>query len=356
MTTPHSAPYGHRIAAGLLRELLVGYQITQALYVAARLHLADHLIQPTTIDALAKATGADHEALHFLVRALVGYGVLERSGDLYVTTEVGRLLEKDRSDSLRPTVIATGKERYQSWGSLLQTVRSGRPVFSAQNGVALHDFYAEHPGAAAPFNGAMAALTNSMVDQLIESYDFSRHSLVVEIGGGLGVFMAEILHRYPSLRGSILDLPHVVADAAQALPPRILADRLTLISGDARQSVPENADLYLTKMVLCDFPDDDALKILRSVRKAISDEGTLVIFDKIRPEVHDDEVSRRTVMSALNLLVMTGGRERSEEEYRLLLTRAGFDLIDVMRTEALDGEIYRVVAMPGKVAPLSSGE
>ncbi|WP_261574711.1 acetylserotonin O-methyltransferase [Frankia gtarii] len=356
MTTPSGAPHGHRHAASRLREILIGYQITQVLYVAARLNLADHLRKPMTATDLARATGADPDTLRFLLRILVGYGVFERGGDLYATNALGQLLESDRSDSLLPTVIATGKERYSSWGSLLRTVLTGRPAFVQDNGVELHDFYAAHPAAATPFNGAMAALTNSMVDNLIDAYDFALHTRVVEVGGGLGVFMAELLHRYPTLHGVILDLPHVIAEAAQELPPRILDERLTLISGDARQNVPENADLYLIKMVLCDFSDDEALKILRSVRKAIPDDGTLVIFDKIRTEIHDDEISRRTVMSALNLLVMTGGRERSENEYRHLLTRAGFKVVDVMGTEALDGEIHRVVAKPGEAVPLSSGE
>jgi hypothetical protein len=337
--TPHAG-------ASLLRELLVGYQVSQALYVAARLGIADLLRdEPKTSEALARATGSNLDALGLLLRVLAAYGVLDRQGDnLYATNDTGRWLEADRPDSLLPTAVATGKERYLSWGDLLGTVRTGRPAFVEQHGQ-LHDFYARHPAAASAFNGAMAALTSSMAAELAESYDFGDHAEIVEIGGGLGVFMAQVLARYPSVRGSIIDLPHVIADADKALPPDRFGDRITLISGDARDALPEGADLYFMKMVLCDFPDADALTVLRHCRGAIAEGGRLLIFDKIRT-ASDSTIARRTVMSSLNLLVMTGGRERSVDEYRLLLTLAGFDLVDVAQTTALDGEIYRVVARP----------
>jgi hypothetical protein len=361
MTTPSGprldidAP--SRPGASLLRELLVGYQVSQALYVAARLGIADLLRdEPKTSEALARATGSNLDALGLLLRVLVAYGVLDRPGEnLYATNDTGRLLESARPDSLWPTAVATGKERYLSWAELLATVRTGRPSFVQRNGVELHDFYAQHPAAASAFNGAMAALTNSMVGELAVSYDFTEHAEIVEVGGGLGGFMAEILTRYPSLRGSIVDLPHVIADATRALPPERFGDRLTLIPGDAREALPDGGDLYFMKMVLCDFPDADALAVLRACRSAIADGGKLLIFDKIRTAA-DDTIARRTVMSSLNLLVMTGGRERSVDEYRLLLTLAGFDLVDVAQTPALDGEIYRVVAQPVQDTRLRSAE
>ncbi len=349
-------PRKSNLAVSALRELLVGYQLSQVLYVTARLNLADLLQERRSIQELARSTGADLDALTFLMRVLVGYGIFDRIDDEYVTNDIGRLLESGRPDSIRPTVVATGKERYHSWGDLLQTVRTGKPSFNQRHGSPLHDFYAAHPAAATSFNGAMAALTNSTIEPLLDSYDFARHSTAVEIGGGLGVFMTHILRANPNLRGIVLDLPHVVADATKEITIEDFGERLRLVAGDARVAVPENADLYIIKTVLCDFDDSDAISILRACRRAIASGGILVIFDKVRNDDRDGEIDRRTVLSALNLLVMTGGRERSVKEYRHLLARAGFEMVNIFRTEALDGEIHRVVAMPGPVRPLPSEE
>jgi len=170
---------------------------------------------------------------------------------------------------------------------------------------------------------------------------------VIDIGGNLGVLMTAILTAHPRLRGVVFDLPHVAPQAARRLAEHGLAERCQVISGDARQQVPAGADCYLLKMVLCDFGDLDATAMLHAVRHAITNDGSLVIIDKLRrPPRRDDATLLRTTMSALNLLVMTGSLERSQTEYQQLLHATGFTLADTKRTDALDGELYLLHARP----------
>lgn len=345
---------GDTDATAAVRELIVGYQVTQMLYTAVRLGLPELLkAGGVSVDDVAEATGAHGGALGCLLDAFAHYGLVRQDeSGCYHPTESGRTLEADRAGSLRPTVLATGKERYQSWGRLLETVRTGRVAFQEVGGMPLHDFYAAHPAAAEQFNSAMAALSAHTLDAVVDSYDFARHDLVVEVGGGLAVLMVELLNRHPQLHGIVVDLPHVVAETRRRVSDE-MRGRLVLTAGDARSHVPHGGDLYLLKTVLCDFSDDAAAAILRACRAAIQPDGTLLVFDKVR-RVGGTPGAARTAMSALNLLVMTGGRERTVGEYSDLMTRAGFELTDVMATDALGGEIHRLVARP--VEPVESGE
>jgi len=330
----------------VVREMLVGYQITQILYATVRLGLPELMDdQPATADHLAERTGVQPATLALILDVLTHYGIARKAdSSRFALTEIGETLLPNRPASVRYTVLATGKERYRSWGRFLETALTGRAAFEYMEGAPLHDFYAAHPAAAAHFNQAMDALTAHTLGAVLDSYDFAQHDVIVEVGSGLGTFMKAVLTRYPQLKGIAIDLPHVAAEARRSLPVDIQA-RLNYVGGDARITVPTGGDLYVIKTVLCDFPDDDALAILRACRTAIQPDGTLLIYDKVRQETSGG-VSGRISMSALNLLVMTGGRERTPMELAEILSGAGFDLVEIKPTGGLEGEIHRVIARP----------
>jgi predicted O-methyltransferase YrrM len=333
----------------VVREMVVGYQVSQIVYAACELRLVDLIADGLTDPVhLAAHTGTQVQTLALLLDCLAGLGLLVvEGGGSYRLTTRGRLLDSRRDDGLRPTIMATGQHRYGPWGDLLDTLRTGSPAFTRRHGQRLHDFYAANPAAAEPFNAAMVALTAQNAAVLAAAYPFGEHRLVVDIGGSLGVLMTAILTAHPRLRGVVFDLPHVAAQAGPRLAEGGLAERYQAVGGDARQEVPAGADCYLFKMVLCDFGDVDAAAMLRAVRRAIASDGSLVIIDKLRrPPRRDDATPLRTTMSALNLLVMTGSRERSETEYRQLLATTGFTLADIQRTDALAGELYLLHALP----------
>jgi hypothetical protein len=338
---------GEDLAA--VREMVVGYQVSQILYAACELRMIDHIANGVRdLAHLAAQTETPVQSLELLLDCLAGLGLLvAEDGGRYRLTARGRLLDSRRPDGLRPTIMATGQHRYSSWGDLLNSLRTGSSAFTRQHGQRLHDFYAANPAAAAPFNAAMAALTAQNAAVLAAAYPYGRHRQVIDIGGNFGVLMTALLTAHPHLRGVVFDLPHVTAHAARRLAERGLAERCQVISGDARQQIPAGADCYLFKTVLCDFNDLDATAMLRAVRRAITSDGSLVIIDKLRrPPRGDDVTLLRTTMSALNLLVMTGSLERTQTEYQQLLHTAGFTLADTKRTDALGGELYLLHAVP----------
>jgi orsellinic acid C2-O-methyltransferase len=332
-----------------VREMVVGYQVSQIVYAACELRVIDHIANGVhDLARLAAHTATPVHNLELLLDCLAGLGLLiAEGGGRYRLTARGGLLDSRRPDGLRPTIVATGQHRYGPWGDLLNSLRTGSSAFTRQHGQRLHDFYAANPAAAAPFNAAMAALTAQNIDALAAAYPFGRHRLVIDVGGNLGVLMTAILTAHPRLHGVVFDLPHVAAQAARRLAEHGLTERCQAIGGDARHEVPAEADCYLFKMVLCDFGDLDATAMLRAVRRAIADDGSLVIIDKLRRPPHpEDATPLGTTMSALNLLVMTGSLERSHAEYRQLLDATGFAVTDTQRTNALGGELYLLHARP----------
>ena len=311
-----------------LKGLIDGFQLSQAIHVAATLGIADLLADaPRTSDALAAATNTDPAALYRLLRALAAAGVFrEEGGRQFALTELGERLRAEASDSLAGWAIFIGADYYwQAWGRLIHSVRTGESAVRRLFGDPW-EYRAQHPEVGAPFDRAMTALSRSANAALLAVYDFGRFATIVDVGGGQGAFLAAILAANPRARGVLFDQPHVVARAEAVLRNAGVADRCRVDGGSFFDGVPTGGDAYVLKSILHDWYDEEATAILRTVRAAIADNGLLLVVEL---EVAPPNEGLLAKLSDLNMLVGPGGRERTRGEFAALFEAAGFQLVRV---------------------------
>jgi SAM-dependent methyltransferase len=314
--------------------LITGYWVSQAVGAVALLGVADHLADgPRRSDELAQAVGADPHALYRVLRLLASLGVfVESSSGSFGLTPLGETLRSDAPGSVRNFAITeTAPGHWLPWGRLAESVRTGRPMAREALGMELFDWYAQNPEEADVFTAAMGNLSALAADELVRVYDVSSVRTVADIGGAHGVLLAAVLRANPAARGILFDLPHVIATARDAVAAAGIADRCELVSGDFFDSVPDGADLHLLKQIVHDWDDARATQLLRNCHRALAPAGKLVLVEMVIPS--DNRPSPAQAMD-LNMLVMQGGRERTEAEYRHLLEAADFRLERVIPTHS----------------------
>ncbi len=305
-----------------LRRLVAGYQVSQAIHVAAVLGIADLLADgPRTSDELAEATATDPDALFRLLRALDVVEIVEADGD--GTFSLGRLgqgLQSDAPDSLAGWAAFVGRGFYwEAWAHLIDSVRTGENAFRIAHGTSVWEHRARNPEDSAAFDRGMAAMTRRVIGAILEAYDFGRFGTIVDVGGGNGALLAAIMERHPSVHGVLFDQPHVVAGANADL-----AARCTVVGGDFFAEVPAGGDAYVLKWIIHDWEDEESRAILRVCRSAMADGAALLLVERVLEGPNDEPWSR---FSDLNMLVGPGGRERTLDEYERLLEDSGFRLI-----------------------------
>jgi SAM-dependent methyltransferase len=314
--------------------LITGYWVSQAIGVVALLGVADHLGEgPRSSDELAQAVGADPQALYRVLRLLASIGVFtEVAPGSFGLTPLGETLCSEAPGSVRNFAITeTAPGHWLPWGRLSESVQSGQPMAREALGMELFDWYAHNPEEAGYFNAAMGNLSALAASELVRVYDFSAVRTVADIGGAHGVLLAAILRANPTARGILCDLPHVIATAEEVIAAEGLSERCELVSCDFFEAVPEGADLHLLKQIVHDWDDERATRLLRNCHRALAPGGKLLLVEMVIPP--DNQPSPAQAMD-LNMLVMLGGRERTEEEYRRLLQAAGFRLERVIPTHS----------------------
>jgi 2-polyprenyl-3-methyl-5-hydroxy-6-metoxy-1,4-benzoquinol methylase len=326
-----------------LFRMISGYKTTQALYVAAKLGIADSLVGgPKTTDELAKKVGANPKALTRLMRHLAALGIFKLDESRrFSLTALGELLCNDSPTSMRYSAIFAGEENYRATGNLLHSILTGETAFNHLYGKGHFDYMTENADASTTFNKAMAQALRRVGNPL-EAYDFSGKRLVVDVGGGRGELIVSVMRANPLLNGILYDLPQGVAEAQSHLKTSGVADRCKVISGSFFNSVPEGGDVYVLSRVLHDWPDDKAATILENCRKAMKQNGTLLIQDNVLTD-HDALASQ----SDLTMMIMTGGQERTESEWKTLLQSAGFAMTRVYKKES---QLDLVEAKPVQIA------
>lgn len=307
--------------------MLFGYFPAQALHVAVRLGLAEHLAGgPLPAGDLAAATDCHAGALTRLLRALVVLGVLEQpEADMFALTGTGKLLTAGHPASMRNYVLLfCGEPVWQSWGDLEYSVRTGQSAwerrYGPQFGPGLND------EVSAVFHAAMAEGTRKAAPAVIAAGDFQRFGTIADLGGGCGILLAAILAAHPRLRGILFDLPRALEGAADVLRAGGADDRCELVPGDFFAAVPGGADMYLLKSVIHDWDDERAGAILGNCRAAMPPTAAVMLVEPIMGDQPSQQDPFSVSYSDLNMLVCTSGRERTEAEFRDLLTRAGFEL------------------------------
>jgi len=321
-------------AAAKLLELIAIQRISQSIYVAAALGIADLIAdEPRSAEQLAKATGVKAAFLRRVMRTLAGVGVLAQEGaDRFALTPVGEFLKAGVQGSLRPAALFHGGEdAAQVEGLLLHCVKTGDTAYEKLFGKsdALFDRFQKDPAAAELFNAMMTGYSTLHLTGVLEAYDFSTIKKLVDVGGGHGRNIAEILKCHPKMRGVLFDMPHAFEGGKKTIAQAALNDRCEVVSGDFFKAVPNGADAYLLSRVIHDWDDKTSIAILKIVRNAIAPDGRLLLLETmLRP----GQRSLYPLLSDLNMMLRTGGCERTEEEYRTIYRAAGFELTRTVET------------------------
>lgn len=316
-----------------LFQMATSYWISQAIYVAAKLGLADLLEHaPQSCGALALATGADRESLFRLMRALSTVGVFSHEqGDCFALSKLGESLRSDVPGSLRTIVMTIGEIHYHAWGNLLHSVQTGSPAFNHVFGEGLFEYLQKDPDAAGAFNGGMSDLSSMLAYAVLMAYDFSGLSHIVDIGGGEGKLLRRIVCLNPGIKGTVFDLKPAIESAKRRLGSDVYAGRCSAVAGDFFLSIPKGGDAYILCGVIHDWDDDHGIRILKNCRKDMAENGRLLLVEIVVPDTNANCFSK---LLDLNMLVMTGGRERTKAEFSALLDAAGYKITKIVPTMA----------------------
>jgi O-methyltransferase domain len=310
-------------AAVRMQQLLSGFEVSQALYVIAELGVATALLDgPGSVKELAVATGADQDALGRIIRFLASVGVFQTDGEIVAVTDLGRTLADGPPDSVRGLARYWMKTHYAPFGELLHTARTGEVAAAKYLGEPFFEWVSGSSQLAEIQNAAMADGGRSARGDLLAAYRLPEGRTVADIGGADGTLLAELLVGEPERRGIVFDLPNVVAAAAGTLGEAGLGDRVTVMGGDFFESVPA-ADIYVMSVILHDWDNAAAVRILRNVAAAAAPGAWLVLLEMVMPE---GDGPHFTKMIDLVMLAMLGGRERTAAEWRQLLADGGFTL------------------------------
>jgi precorrin-6B methylase 2 len=321
MVTNEAAP------ALQVSRLMDGYLLTQLLHTAASPGVADMLAGgPQGSEAIALAVGAEPHALHRVLRGLAGEGLLEEDGDgRFRLTPLGDCLRRDAPGSLHGAILARGGLYYGAAAGLLDAVRDGGVPFERAYGAELFGYLAGHPDEERAFQRSMADRSRQEVEAVLAAYDFGAlgDGLLVDVGGGTGTLLEAILAAAPHLRGLLFDRPETLAGARERLLATSVAARCELVGGDVRDAVPTGGDVYLLSRVVHDFDDEAVHRILSRCHEAMAPGATLLIVEAILPELAREQPA--AIRMDLNMLMLLGGRERTEVEFERLLRDAGFE-------------------------------
>jgi hypothetical protein len=314
-------------------QMIYGFCVSRALCVAAELGIPDLLNGGAmSSEELARATETHAPSLFRLLRALESVGVFAKDDqERFALTPLGTVLRSDVPGSLRSFAIEVlGRNHYSAWGTLLHSIKTGEIAFNHVYGVGRWQYNAEHPEEAESFDQAMASATSAVAAAILDAYDFYSCGTIVDVGGGDGSLLAAILKAYPQLRGVVADLPHAVAGAQRRLQTEGLMERCDVVPCDFFAAVPKG-DTYLLKWIIHDWDDQRSKMILKNCCAAMANgERVLVMEAVFRPGA----ATVFTKFLDLAMLVMTGGRERSEAEYRALLASANLRLTRVIPTKS----------------------
>jgi precorrin-6B methylase 2 len=317
-----------------VRRLIMGFRTTQLVYVAARLGIPDKLADgPQDACTLARTVGAHPRALYRLLRALAGLGIFTETADgRFEVTPLGQTLRRDTPGSLRDVALLYGDDwLWSAYGSLSHSVMTGRPAFEHVHGQTFYDYLHNRPDSAVTFDRAMTGFSEQEAAAILDAYDFSGASTLVDIGSGQGALMIAVLRAHPKMRAILFDQTGVVEQAHKVAADAGVTGRVTIAPGDFFEYVPAGGDVYVLKSVLHNWEDPEAIDILRNCRDVMSNGSRLLVVERVLPEGNGPSEAK---LFDINMLVVPGGLERTTTEYQNVLEAAGFELRRVIPTKA----------------------
>jgi hypothetical protein len=311
----------------------MGFIISQAISVAARLYIADHLkAGAKSIEELARLTQTDADSLYRLMRALASVGVFRKDADgNFANSTLSEFLRSDNPESLRAALhMICDHEHWKPHGNMLQSVKTGEIAFNYSFGMPVFPYFAEHPDAAEIFDNAMTSFSLPMAKAVAATYDFSGAETIADIGGGHGLLLSTVLKSAPRAKGILFDQPQVIAGAPDVLKSEGVSDRVEIAGGNFFEAIPVEADVYLMKFIIHDWNDEQSVSILSNLAKSAKPGAKLLLVETVVEE--DDSLPSMSKVMDLNMLVMTGGKERTAGEYAELFEKTGFKLTNVYPT------------------------
>ena len=310
----------------VLMQMSMGFIVSQALSVAAKFYIADHLkTGAKTAAELAGLTGTHAPSLFRLMRALTSAGVFSVDAEnRFSNTAIGEFLRSDHPESMRGAAhMICDREHWQPHGNLFQSVKTGEIAFDYTFGMPVFPYFAQNPKAAKVFDDAMTSFSLGIANAVAATYDFSEAKTIADIGGGHGSLLSTVLKTNPNAEGILFDQPQVVAGAK-------VSDRIEIVEGDFFNEIPVKADIYLMKFILHDWNDEQSAAILKNLAKSAEPGAKLLLVETVIED--DDNVPSMSKIMDLNMLVMTGGKERTAKEYAGLFEQTGFRLKNVYPT------------------------
>ena len=328
-----SAPKQQEEPQMAMLQIISGFWVSRAVFIIAKLGIPDLLkTGAKTAEELASATGTHAESLFRVLRALVSVGVLSSEKEnCFGLTPLSETLITDAPGSLRWfTISELGQEHYPAWGNLMHSVKTGEIAFDNHYGHDVWAYFRNNSEDAAVFNNSMSAVTAAVNDSLRALYDFSKFNTVVDVGGGHGGLITEILKSNPNAKGILFDAPEVVSGARERIAAAGIGDRCETVGGDFFKAIPAGGDAYVMKWIIHDWDDERAITILKNCRAQMKSDARLIIVDCVVPETNEPHFSK---FIDLNMLVMTGGKERTAKEFKRLLEASGFKLLQVIPSD-----------------------
>lgn len=318
--------------AAQLIQMAAGYWISCILHAGAQLGLADRLANGAkTAAEIAQKDGLDAQALHRLMRSLAGLGILSEKDDKrFALTPLGEALKSGAPGSARASILTFCSPWFMgAMEDLVYSVRTGKTSFEKINGKGVFDYLGQRPEEASLFSETMIGVHGSEPAAVAKAYDFSTLGTIVDVGGATGNVLAEILTVHKAPRGILADLPHVVKDAPALLKARGVAERISIEAHNFFTSVPKGGDAYILSHVIHDWSEAQCLTILGNVHKAMPQDARLLLIEMVVPGKDEPHFSKILDMV---MLAVPGGEERTADEYRALLDKAGFKLTRVVPT------------------------
>jgi O-methyltransferase domain/Dimerisation domain len=315
-------------------QIALGYIASTALYAAVKLHIADQLADgPRPIADLARATGADEDALYRILRSLASVGIFEETTPRTFTNNA-------RSATMRSGVPGSVHDmalwmcdpfHLRVYADAMHSVMTGQPAIEKTVGMPAFEYFSKDRELSEIFNNAMTMFSTAVIGAALEVYDFSGIDTLVDVAGGHGQVMMSILKKYPSMRGVLSDVDYVIAGAMPRIRAAGLESRLRTETIDFFKAVPGGGDAYIMKHIIHDWDDDRSLTILRNIKKAMKPGGRVILLESVLQPGNAPDFGK---LIDLEMLLFPGGRERTEADFRSLFHRAGFELTRIVPTQS----------------------